>query len=362
VTVDRAVLRRRAVLRLVFAHTALPALAALLAWMPGYEQDPVVVLWGWGILLIGYLRATLPSIRFFFSHSEKQLDQVAKALKPVSLRFKVIMAVAAGILVWDVSRRHWQPDLRRESAHYVVLSTASSADTEALLSVAESVHRTYAELLKGGNVPCRSDGVYQLRLYRDREEFKRSHRWIGWGEAFYRYPACHAYIGKDANPWHWMIHEEVHQLNREAADLDLAKWLDEGLACYISTSQRSQSGFVLGTVDRNAYPIWWLDTLGPTGDWEEDVRAGRMIPLEAIVSGDGGPDLSTHFNHYYIHWWSLVHFLLHGEEGRYRAAFFQLLKSGGDRNDFVRLVGSPESLEPQWYAHLRRLATASGKR
>ncbi|MHC4887045.1 MAG: hypothetical protein ACYTGH_18365, partial [Planctomycetota bacterium] len=66
-------------------------------------------------------------------------------------------------------------------------------------------------------------------------------------------------------------------------------------------------------------------------------------------------DLSTHFNHYYIHWWSLVHFLLHGEEGRYRPAFFQLLRSGGDRDDFVRLVGGPETVQAPWYDHLQRL-------
>ena len=39
------------------------------------------------------------------------------------------------------------------------------------------------------------------------------------------------------NPYHWMLHESVHRLNREVAHLQLGKWLGEGLAEYFSTSR-----------------------------------------------------------------------------------------------------------------------------
>ena len=46
---------------------------------------------------------------------------------------------------------------------------------------------------------------------------------LGWAEAFYREPYCRAYFSdREVNPYHWMLHESVHQLNREVARLKLA--------------------------------------------------------------------------------------------------------------------------------------------
>ena len=67
-----------------------------------------------------------------------------------------------------------------------------------------------------------------------------------------------------------MMHEATHQLNVEAAKLKLSRWLDEGIACYISTSQIVDGSLSLGQIDLNTYPVWWLASMAQCGDLEMD--------------------------------------------------------------------------------------------
>lgn len=194
----------------------------------------------------------------------------------------------------------------------------------------------------------------QLILYKDRDEMRGKNPGLGWAEAFYRKPYCRAYYSaSETNPYHWMLHEAVHQLNEEVAHLDLAKWLEEGLAEYFSTSRIETNQLRLGRIDPNTYPIWWLDELATAPTLEENLKNGSVIPLREIVSGHGGPMMRTHFNLYYLHWWSLTYFVF--ESSAHKDIAQQLLEQGGGLETFEKLVGPVEKVQGEWHAFVREL-------
>jgi hypothetical protein len=250
--------------------------------------------------------------------------------------------------------RRWRPELTVTTEHYVIYSAASADQTRKIADVVEALHQAYFEVFDGLVDAPAGNPRLKVKLFKDRDQFRRCNRRVGWAEAFYRRPYCYAYYPEDqANPYHWMVHEAAHQLSREVANLDVPRWIDEGIAAYLSTSVVSGGKLVPGEVDDNTYPIWWLVDMKFSGEMEKDIKAGTIIRLQAIVGGKAGPDIDEYFNLYYIHWWSLTHFLLHYEQAKYRDAYFQVIREGGGLKAFERHIGSVEAIQQQWYGYLR---------
>jgi hypothetical protein len=149
-----------------------------------------------------------------------------------------------------------------------------------------------------------------------------------------------------------VLHEAVHQLNHEVARLGAPKWMDEGLGEYFGASVIEDGVLKPGQVDRHTYPIWWVGDMELSGELEKDLAQGEILPLRVLVSGQGGPDLDEHFNLYYIHWWSLTHFLFEGEGGKFRKPYFQVLREGGTVASFEENFGPLERVQSEWYRHL----------
>ena len=153
-----------------------------------------------------------------------------------------------------------------------------------------------------------------------------------------------------------MLHESVHQLNREVARLSLAKWLDEGLAGYFATSRLTLSELVVGRIDPNTYPVWWIDDLATSPDLAENLRNGSVIPLRAIITNRGGPSMDRHFNLYYLHWWTLTHFIFQSQQHSGRT--LELAHRGGGLAAFEELIGPVDQVQTEWHAYVRRLKSA----
>ena len=66
--------------------------------------------------------------------------------------------------------------------------------------------------------------------------------------------------------------------------------------------------------------------LATTPDLAENLRNGSVIPLRAIITNRGGPSLNKEFNLYYLHWWTLTHFLF--ESPRCRDHALELVRRG----------------------------------
>lgn len=237
-----------------------------------------------------------------------------------------------------------------QTAHYRVHSTATPAQTQQVADAVESLHAAYMALFADQVRP--SGRPLTLVLYADREEFQRNNRSRPWAEAYYLRPACYAYYGGGRqNPYHWMLHEAVHQLNTEVAGWRLPAWANEGVAGYLGASWLQDGVLTPGRSDPDTYPIWWLSRMKLTGSLHTDIAEARFIPLLDLLEGRG-PGIDRHVNLYYLHYWGLTHFLFHYENGRHAAAYKQLLSRGASTPDFERLIGPLGDVEQAWYAYM----------
>ncbi|MHC4742038.1 MAG: hypothetical protein ACYS8Z_09015 [Planctomycetota bacterium] len=269
-------------------------------------------------------------------------------------RLLVLFGIFLAVLAYDWRYRRWSPAIVLESEHYIIYSTANEYQTQLALNKAELLYNTYntfmTPLLKINEKPRK----LKLKLYASRDEFRRCNRIVGWAEARYRRPYCYQYINEDERrPYHWMIHEATHQLNNEVAHLKLTKWLDEGLASYFGTSVLGEHEIELGKTDIDTYPIWWLPTWNLSGDLKNDIKSNAVIPLGLILRDKTGPSMRRHFNTYYMHWWSLTHFCLHYDNGRYRDAFFDVIRDGGTHQSFEKNIGPIRDIQAQWYQYIQ---------
>jgi len=275
-------------------------------------------------------------------------------LKPREWRMFIYLAILLGFAGWKFIPRPWHPTIRLETQHHLIESTASPAQAEEIARVLELLHSSYSNMFCALPAYERNHPRMKLKLFKDRAEFRRINPGLGWAEAFYREPYCRAYYSaEEPNPYHWMVHESVHQLNNEVAHLKLEKWLEEGLADYFGTSRFSSNSMSLGSIDLDTYPVWWIDELATRPSLEENLRNGSVIPLRAIVTNSGGPRLNSHFNLYYLHWWTLTHFVF--EHSNYRGRASALVQERGRLESFERLIGPVDRVQVEWHAYVREL-------
>jgi len=245
--------------------------------------------------------------------------------------------------------------------HFVIFSAATPRQTVQVATAVEALYRAYGEFF--ALPPAAADARLRLILYRDRAQFSAFNTSMPWAEAYYRRPYCHAYFAADAaNPYHWMLHEATHQLHTERAGFSRAKWINEGVASYFGASRLDGAQLRPGTIDPQAYPIWWLDELPLTGSLERDLRSGLLIPLRQLIDNSGPPIGGKHLNVYYLEYWSLTHFLFHYRDGAYAAAYRRLLRGRGGVAEFEAELGPIEAVQAQWYRYLleKRIEVVAG--
>ena len=279
-----------------------------------------------------------------------------RVLKKREKRFLVYLALILIVLLCDHIYRRRTVNAIQETEHYIIYSSATVEQTNEIAGIAEITYDGYLKFIKQLQLPIEPHTKLKMKLYKNRKEFRRCNRIYSWCEAFYKYPYCCQYFAsEEINPYHWMMHEATHQLNAEVAHLSLPKWLDEGFACYISTSSIIDKTLHLGEIDTDTYPVWWLGDIATTGDLETDKKNLSIIPLRAIISGRGSPSMEKYFNLYYLHWWSITHFFMHYGQGKYITGLELLTSDGGDLASFEKNIGKIEIIESQWYEHVNEL-------
>lgn len=270
------------------------------------------------------------------------------------VRIFVYLLLASVIVAWKFAPRPWYYTTTIETTHHTIYSTATQEQTRETGHVLEILYTAYSNRFAAFHQLQTNHPKLKVKLFRDRAEFRRINPNLGWAEAFYREPYCNAYFSEsEDNPYYWMMHESVHQLNREVTQLKLAKWLEEGLATYFSTGLLGSDALKVEQIDPDTYPVWWIDEIATGPDLAENIRDGTVIPLRAIVTNRGGPSLNDHFNLYYLHWWSLTRFVFDSPQHRDRA--LELVRRGGSLEAFEQIIGPLDQVQKEWHDYVRNL-------
>jgi hypothetical protein len=249
---------------------------------------------------------------------------------------------------------------RITTAHYAIASNATAAQTQQAGASLEGLYAAWRAFVPAATPALPNGARLQVALYRDRADFKAHNASRAWAQGYYRRPVCHAYFDVEAsNPTHWLLHEATHQLDGEVGRFANTPWVEEGLASYFGTSRVVDGRVFPGEVDPGAYPVRWLDRVRLSGDLDRDLARRRLIPLRELIDSDG-PVAPYDVNPYYIGYWSLAHYLMHGDGGRHADAFRAMVAEGGSFAQFEQRVGRVETVQKAWYAHLREQVALHG--
>ncbi len=155
-----------------------------------------------------------------------------------------------------------------------------------------------------------------------------------------------AVAGEHITPytWHTVQHEGFHQFAHAVIGGDIPTWLNEGLAEYFGEGLYTGDGFVTGVV-----PPWRLQRL------KQEITAGQLKTARAIMAVTPGQWAAELDIQNYDQAWSMVHFLVHGDDGKYAPAFAQCIRqlSAGKSFDvaWAATIGSADGFDDRWKAY-----------
>jgi hypothetical protein len=144
-----------------------------------------------------------------------------------------------------------------------------------------------------------------------------------------------------AGTWRVIQHEGFHQFAHAVIGGNLPAWLNEGLAEYFGEGIYTGDGMVTGVI-----PPARLKRI------QESIRTRRFKSIQSmmLLSYERWNDEISGAN--YDMAWTMVHYLAHGDGGRYQGAFTQFVKDVGRGRTWDRAwldnFGSAEGFERSW--------------
>jgi hypothetical protein len=152
----------------------------------------------------------------------------------------------------------------------------------------------------------------------------------------------------NARVWHVMQHEGFHQFAAAVIGGQRPVWVNEGLAEYFGEAVYTGDGFIAGII-----PQWRLARLRKEFETNQFKSIEQMMEMSldewnsklSIVNYDQG--------------WSMVHFLVHGDGGKYRAAFSSFMIDLSHNRPWQRAwqdnFGEATGFEQRWRDWWKRL-------
>jgi hypothetical protein len=153
----------------------------------------------------------------------------------------------------------------------------------------------------------------------------------------------------DGSTWHTMQHEGFHQFAHAVIGGDLPTWVDEGLAEYFGEGVWTGDGFETGLI-----PPWRLQRVRRT------IAQGDFVPVTDLMGMENREWNNNLSIEHYDQAWSMVHFLVHAEDGRYRKAFSAYMNQIGSGKSakiaWQREFGDTAGFEEKWVAYWKGLS------
>ena len=263
-------------------------------------------------------------------------------------------ATAGRLRAGDRQRFGWPIQTRVDAPHCVVYSAVPYDETRAVAVVVHRVAMGYQALFGAGR-KLEAFKQFPVHLFGAADvfatQFKRMAKFQGavpkGFAGAYTPPVKMMFLSTDIGSGGWnqetllrtVAHETLHALDELAAGMQMSAmptWICEGRALY---SQYSLVGrqWIPGA----------LSVGGTDGRGQEVEKAYKTASLAALLGLDQKAFMQNAPANYAIAW-SLTHFLLHGEEGKYRERFLRFVAGcpqSSSAKDFGRLVAKVADLE-----------------
>jgi hypothetical protein len=147
-----------------------------------------------------------------------------------------------------------------------------------------------------------------------------------------------------AGTWHVIQHEGFHQFAHAVIGGTIPTWLNEGLAEYFGEAIFTGDGFITGIVPPNR--LARLKT---------EINDGKVKSIRDIMfvsPEQWAHEMSTEN---YDQAWSMVHFLVHGDGGKYQQPFAACIREISAHKPFDRAwldtLGTADGFEQRWKAY-----------
>lgn len=272
-------------------------------------------------------------------------------------------AEAEAKLKADANVLGWAPRLRLDTQEVRIFSGAAYPTARALAEAAAAMVPAY-RAMDGASCPLKAPRSVRVCLFEDRKTWAAVYRKLigeelpDYGGSCYHDLTDTVYICMDSLPAlkatdaglaEVIVHEMVHALDEQALKgLALRpKWLEEGRAEYLGH----------GTSLRRIVP-------GAVMLEKTDARSRHLgdavlkVSLAELLDADRETFYSEKMKFYYPLSWALVHFLLHGENGRHAEAFRAFVcdtERGWTRVVFEARVGKLAEIEPAFKRYVREV-------
>ncbi len=148
--------------------------------------------------------------------------------------------------------------------------------------------------------------------------------------------------------WRVVQHEGFHQYADAAGRADMPTWINEGLAEYFSQSLFTGDGMVSGLIPASRLRIV-----------QDGIKNADFKPFPQFlrISHESWNLSLTHAR--YDQAWSMVHFLLHAENGKYQPALAQAILLSSQRlatdRAWTTTFGTVEVFEDKWKDYWMKL-------
>ncbi|MCK4602638.1 MAG: DUF1570 domain-containing protein, partial [Phycisphaerae bacterium] len=122
-------------------------------------------------------------------------------------------------------------------------------------------------------------------------------------------------VGTDDFVWEIVQHEAFHQFAHKAVSDKLPVWVDEGLAEYFGCGIWTGDGFVTGLI-----PPRRMKRI------QHHIKKDNILPFLEMITMDLRQWNRQMSHRNYDQAWSMVHFLIHADDGKYEKAFAAFIK------------------------------------
>lgn len=183
---------------------------------------------------------------------------------------------------------------------------------------------------------------FPFYLYQHREDYLAGGGMTG-TDGMFNGTALYAVAGQRLTDrtWHVVQHEGFHQFAAAVIGGERPMWINEGIAEYFGEALFTGDGFISGVI-----PKWRLRRL------RDETAQSKLLSCQRMMSVSNTDWNANIKIANYDQAWSMVHFLAHGENGKYQKAFASMMVdlSHGRQPEtaWSDNFGSADGFEERW--------------